>query len=146
MAEPVDLLASSQKALQELAGVTASLVSAPIGVAGQLNAPLQQQAELVQTILQRQLDFERELVARLLAPAGTLLDLANQTSEALESQMQAFRAVAKSFTQIADLLEGQVERLQLARDSVRDPLSALRAASGELLKTQNSGQAPDVET
>ena len=59
--------------------------------------------------------------------------------------MKAFRAVAKSFAQIADLLEGQVERLQLARDSVRDPVSALRAASGELLKTR-SGQAPDVET
>jgi len=145
MAEPADLLASWQKALQELAGVTASLVSAPVGLAGQANAPLQRQAELVETILQRQLDFEREFVARLLAPAGTLLDLADQTSEALESQMEAFRAVAKSFAQIADLLEGQVGRLQLARDSVRDPVSALRAASGELLKTR-SGQAPDVET
>lgn len=136
MAEPADLLASWQNALGELAGVTASLVSAPVGVAGQVGRPLQRQAELVETILERQLAFERELFGRLLAPAETLLELADQTSEALESQMKAFRAVATSFGQIADLLEQQAERLQLARDSVRDPVAALRAAGGELLKTR----------
>ena len=136
MAEPADLLASWQKALGELAGVTASLVSAPVGVAGQLNTPLQRQAELVETILERQLEFERELIGRVLAPAGTLLELVDQTSEALESQMKAFRAVATSFVQIADLLEQQSERLRIARNSVRDPVSALRAASSELLKTR----------
>ena len=136
MAEPADLLASWQKALGELAGVTASLVSTPVGIAGPLNTPLQRQAELVETILERQLEFERELIARVLAPAGTLLDLADQTSEALDSQMKAFRAVAKSFAQIADLLEQQAERLRLAQDSVRDPVSALRAAGSELLKTR----------
>ena len=136
MAEPVDLLASWQNALGELAGVTASLVSAPVGIAGQLNTPLQRQAELVETILERQLEFERELIGRLLAPAGTLLELADQTGQALESQMTAFRAVATSFGQIADLLEQQAERLQLARDTVRDPVSALHAAGSELLKTR----------
>lgn len=136
MAEPADLLASWQKAIGELAGVTASLVSAPVGVAGQLSPPLQRQAELVETILERQLEFERELIRRVVAPAGTLLELVDQTSEALESQMKAFRAAAGSFSQIADLLEQQAERLRFARDSVRDPVSALRAAGGEVLKTR----------
>jgi hypothetical protein len=136
MAEPADLLASWQAALRELAGITASLASAPVSVAGQLNSPLQRQAELVETILARQLEFERELVSHLLAPAGAVLELVDQTSEALESQVKAFQAVSSSFAQIAELLQQQVERLQFVRDSVRDPVSTLQAATGEMLKAR----------
>jgi hypothetical protein len=142
MAEPADLLASWQKALGELAGVTASVVSAPVGLAGQLSGPLQRQAQLVETILERQLAFERELVGRLLAPAGNVLNLVEQTSEALDAQVKAFRTASASFAQIADLLEQQAQALRFAHESVRDPVSALRAAGGELLKNHRE---PDKE-
>jgi hypothetical protein len=142
MAEPADLLASWQKALGELAGVTASVVSAPVGLAGQLSGPLQRQAQLVETILERQLAFERELVGRLLAPAGSVLNLVEQTSEALDAQVKAFRTASASFAQIADLLEQQAQALRFAHESVRDPVSALRAAGGELLKNRRE---PDKE-
>jgi hypothetical protein len=132
MPEPVDVLSAWQTAIRELGGVTTKLVTAPVGLAGPLGDQLQQQAKLVETILERQLEFDRELVGRLVAPAAAVLELADQTTAALEAQTTAFRAVATSFAQIADVLEKQAELLGLARDSVRGPISALRAARDEL--------------
>lgn len=128
MAEPADLLRASEAAIRELAGVTGSLISGPAELAGPLAAPLQRQTELLQEILQHQLDFERMIAGRLLAPAKVILDVADQTGAAMQEQTKAFRAAASSFTTVADLLERQAELLGSARGAVAEVVSGLRAA------------------
>ena len=68
----------------------------------------------------------------MLAPSGTLLDVVEQTTAAMQAQTTAYRTAATSFIQIADLIEQQAELLLLASRSVRDPVAALRAAGDEL--------------
>ena len=80
MADPADLLKAWQNAIQDVGGVAASLASAPAGVAGDLMRPLQHQAELLQQVLQRQLDFERKLLNRATAPLHSTLELIDQAT------------------------------------------------------------------
>ena len=68
MADPADLLKAWQNAIRDVGGAAASLASGPTGVASDLLRPMQHQAELLQQVLQRQLEFERELVGRAVAP------------------------------------------------------------------------------
>ena len=68
MADPADLVKAWQHAIRDLGGLGASLASGPAGAASDLVRPLQHQAELLQHVLQRQLEFERELVGRAAAP------------------------------------------------------------------------------
>lgn len=132
MADPSDLLHAWESAIRELGGIASSLLSGPAELAGQLGAPLQRQAELLEQILQRQLEFERDVVGRVLAPARVVLDVADQTTAAMHAQATAFRAAAASFGQVADLLEQQAKLLTVATGTMRDPVSALRTAGGSL--------------
>ena len=144
MAEPADLLGPVRASIRELSKLGGALVSAPPEVAQQLTVPLQRQAELLEQILQRQLEFERDLVGRVLAPASTLFDVIEQTTVAMEAQTTAYRAAATSFIQIADLIEQQAELLRLASQSVRDPVAAMRAVGDEL--RANLGPEPGAAT
>ena len=128
--------------IRELGKLGGSLVSAPPEVAEQLAAPLQRQAELLEQILQRQLEFERDLVGRMVAPSGALLHVFEQTAAAMRAQTVAYRAAATSFTQIAELVEQQAEMLQLASEAVSGPVSALRGAADEL-RAATAGEEPD---
>jgi hypothetical protein len=108
--------------------VAASLVSAPAGLAGDLLGPLQRQAELLEQVLQRQIDFEREIVGRALAPARAALDLVDQAASTMRAQATAFRAASLSFGQAAELLEQQAEIIERAGGTLRDPVAVLRSA------------------
>ena len=143
MADTGDLLHAWEAAIRELRGIASSLVSGPAEHAGQLGAPLQRQAELLEQILQRQVDFERDLFGRVLGPARVVLDVADQTTAAMHSQATAFRAAAASFGQVADLLEQETKLLQVATGTLRNPVSALRTAGGAL---RPEGDAPSHGT
>ena len=80
MADPADLLKAWQHAIRDLGGVAASLASGPAGAASDVVRPLQRQAELLQQVLQRQLEFERELVGRATAPLHAAQDLIDQAT------------------------------------------------------------------
>lgn len=138
MPEPADLLKAWQDAIREVGGTAASLATGP---AGPLLRPLQRQAELLERILQRQLEFERELVGRVTAPAQAVLELVDQATTAMRGQAAAFRAAATSFDQAADLLEQQADLIDLTRQAVADPVGALRAA-GESLPGRGGDQPP----
>jgi ABC-type transporter Mla subunit MlaD len=132
MPDPTDLLKAWQEAVREVGGVAASLVSGPASKAGELLEPMQRQAEQVQRVLERQLEFERELVSRAIAPARATLEMAEQATIAYRAQATAFRAAAASFGQLAELMEQQAEVVERVAGAVRDPLAALRAANEQL--------------
>jgi flagellar motor switch protein FliG len=132
MPDPSDLLKAWQDAVKEVGGVAASVVSGSASKAGELLEPMQKQAEQVQRVLERQLEFERELVTRALGPARATLEMAEQATIAYRAQATAFRAAAASFGQLAELMEQQAEIVERVGSAVRDPLSALRAANAQL--------------
>jgi flagellar motor switch protein FliG len=132
MADPGELLRACQDAIREVAKTTASVASVPADLAGQVLGPLQRQAELLERVVERQLEFERELADRALAPARSVLDLVHQATAGMHAEASAFRMASASLGQVADLLEQQAQLLEDATGIVRDPLAALRSAGGAL--------------
>jgi hypothetical protein len=132
MPNPDDLLKAWQDAIREVGGAAASLVAKPGHIAAEALAPLQQQAETLQRVLQRQLDFERELVERVLAPARVTMELVDNANAAYRAQARAFRSASVSFGQLAELMEQQAVLIERASAALKDPVAALRATASEL--------------
>ena len=133
MADPADLLRAWQRSIRELGGVAASLASSPAGTASDLLRPLQNQAELLQQVLQRQLEFERELVGRAVAPLHAAQELVDQATDTWRAQASSFRAASKTFGQLAGLMDQQAQLLERAGAAMRDPLTVFRSAGGEVV-------------
>jgi hypothetical protein len=132
MADPADLLKAWQNAIRDVGGAAASIVSGSAGAAGDLLEPLQHQGELLEKVLQRQLEFERELVNRATAPARAALDFVEQSTVAFRAQAIAFREASDAFGQLATLMEQQAELVQRAGAAIRDPVAALRSAAADM--------------
>ena len=142
MADPVDLLKAWQNAIRDVGGAAASLASAPAGVASDLLRPLQHQAELLEQVLQRQLDFERELLSRAVAPLHTTLELIDQATETLHAQATSFRAASTTFHQLAALMDQQADLLHRAGTTMRDPLAAFKSAGDRLPSDTKASNRP----
>ena len=136
MADPADLLKAWQHAIRDLGGVAASLASGPAAAASDLVRPLQHQAELLQRVLQRQLEFEGELVGRAAVPLHAAQDLVDQATGTFRAQAISFRAASKTFGQLAGLMNHQADLLERAGTLMRDPLTAFRSA-GEEARAEN---------
>jgi hypothetical protein len=89
--------------------------------------PLQHQADLVEQVLQRQLDFERELLDRATAPVHMTLELIDQATETLRAQAISFRTASTTFRQLASLMDQQADLLHRVGTTIRDPLGAFRS-------------------
>ena len=131
MPDPADLLKAWQHAIRDLGGMAASLASGPAGAAGDLVRPLQHQAELLQQLLQRQLEAERELVGRGTAPLHAAQNLVDQATGTFRAQATSLRVASKTFGQLAGLMDQQADLLQRAGSLMRDPLTAFRSADDE---------------
>jgi hypothetical protein len=131
VADPADLLKAWQRAIRDLGGVAASLASGPAGAASDLARPVQHQAELLQQVLQRQLEFERELLGRAAAPLHAAQDLVDQATGTFRAQAISFRAASTTVGQLAGLMDQQADLLERAGTLMRDPLTAFRFAGDE---------------
>lgn len=120
-----------QRAIRDLGGVASSLASGPAGAASDLVRPLQHQAELLQQVLQRQLEFERELVGRAAAPLHAARDLVDQATGTFRAQATSFRAASTTFSQLAALMDQQADLLERSGSLLRDPFVAFRSADEE---------------
>jgi prophage DNA circulation protein len=141
MANPTDLLKAWQDAIGEIGGVAASLVSGPAETAGELLAPLQKQAEQLERVLQRQLEFERAILGNAVAPARAALEIFEQTTAALHAQAKAFHAAASSFEQVAELMEQEAALMEQAAKTLRDPVAALRSAGAAVRGDRSGGRS-----
>jgi hypothetical protein len=140
MADPADVLSAWQDAIRQVGGVAASLASGPAGVVDDLLPPLQHQAELLEQILQHQLEFERELAGRAIAPARAALELVQQATGTFRAQATAYRSASAVFGQLADLMEQQAQIVERAGAAIRAPVAALRSTPGAAHGGTDSGR------
>jgi hypothetical protein len=96
-------------------------------------------------VLERQLEFERDLVTRAIAPARATLGMAEQATIAYPAQATAFRAAAASFRQLAELMKQQAEMVEQLGTAVRDPLEALQSANAQLRGDADGGADEDAD-
>jgi hypothetical protein len=87
-------------------------------------------------VLQRQLEFERELLGRAAAPVRAAQDLVDQATGTFRAQAISFRAASTTSGQLAGLMDQQADLLERAGSLMRDPLTAFRSA-GDEPPTQN---------
>ena len=138
MADAVDLLKAWQHAIRDLGGVAGSLASGPAAAASDLVRPLQNQAELLQQVLQRRLEFERELVGRAAAPLHAAQDL-DQATGTFRAQATSFRAASATFGQLAGLMDQQADLLERAGTLMRDGLvSASQGCDSERFESSDA--------
>jgi hypothetical protein len=112
MADARDLLNAWQDALRGIRGVAAPAT------------------EAFEQVLRRQLDFEGQLVGRVLAPLNVVLDSLDGTAKAMRTQADALQAAAAAFQQSAELLDVQASLLEKAVEALRDPAEFVRSAGG----------------
>jgi hypothetical protein len=127
MAEPADLLSAWQDAIRQLGRATASLTGPTAELVAPLLGPLRRQGELLEQTLRRQVDFEEDVVGRLLAPISTVIDALEQTSTAMRTQAEAFSAASQAFKQASELVELQASLLEKTTQSLRAPAELVRA-------------------
>jgi hypothetical protein len=112
MADARDLLNAWQEALRGIRGATAPAT------------------EVLEGAIRRQLDFERQLVGRVMSPLGVVLDSLEGAAKAMRTQADAFEAAAAAFKQSAELLDVQASMLERAIEALRDPAEFVRSAGG----------------
>jgi len=112
MADARDLLNAWEGALRGLRGVTAPAT------------------DVLETALRRQMEFDRALVGRVMAPLNVVLDALEQTAAAMHNQAKAFESASAAFKQSAELLEVQATTLERAIEALRDPAEFVKSAGG----------------
>jgi hypothetical protein len=127
MTDLTDPLTSWQKAIRDVTSAATSVAGGSAGVAGDLLGTLAHQGDLLAQVIQRQLEFERELVSRIGAPLRASLDLVDHANSTFHEQATSFRAASKTFAQLADLMDQQANLLERATAAIRDPASALKS-------------------
>ncbi len=142
MADPADLLKAWQNAIRDVGGAAASLASAPAGVASDVLRSVEHQAELLEQVLQRQFDFERELLNRAVAPVHATLELVDQATGTLRAQATSFRAASTTFHQLAALMDQQADLLDRAGTTMRDPFNAFRSPGDQLSSDKERSAKP----
>jgi DNA anti-recombination protein RmuC len=113
MPEPADLLSAWQDAIRQLGRATGALAGPP--------------AELLEQAMRRQVEFEKELVGRMLAPVNTVIEALEQTADAMHTQAEAFAAASKAFKQAGELVEVQAEMLERTTQALRAPAALVRS-------------------
>lgn len=117
MPEPADLLSAWQDSIRQLGRATSSLTGAP--------------AELLEQAMRRQIEFEKEIVGRVLAPVGTVIEALEQTSSAMHTQAEAFAAAASAFKRAGELVELQAQMLERTTHALKAPAELIGSVRGE---------------
>jgi hypothetical protein len=141
MADPADVLHAWEEVIRQLRGAASPVTGASEELLHKLMVPVQRQAELLEQVVRRQAELEKDLAARVLAPAGMALDLLEQTSAAMRAQARAFETASASFHQAAELLDLQAALIEQASGSMRDPLAALRSAGARVRRDEGPPEA-----
>ena len=131
MADPLELLNAWQRA------VVASLGSTPVAAASFRCDPAAP-SRTAPAGAARQLEFERELLGRAVAPLRGARELVDQATGTWRAQATSFRAASRTFGQLAGLMDQQAHLLERAGATMRDPLAVFRT-TGDAVPAETQG-------
>jgi len=125
----LDLLSEWRKAMGALIGSAAS-VGQRAELPRQLVEPLQRQLELIEEVIERERELQREVAGRLLAPVDAIFDLLEESGLMLRRQAEALETAGRALVDTAALVKTQAELFERTISTLREPTELAKAAVG----------------
>jgi hypothetical protein len=126
-----------------------SLVSSAASAAGhaelprQLVEPMQRQLELLEQVVERERQLQREVAGRLVAPFDAVFDLLEGSAVTLGKQADALEAAGQALQETARLVKSQAALFERTVGLMREPTELAKAAAGvERRKRAPAKRAP----
>ena len=133
--QPVSEL-NGRELLEEWRGVMESLLASAGAVTGrpeishELLGAMHRQLELMQQVLDRERQLQRELASRVAAPFDAAFDLLEQTGASLRGQAEALASAGQALQDTARLIETQADLFERAIGVLRQPSELAKSAAG----------------
>jgi len=124
-----DLLREWEKGMQAMVDAATSLTGRP-ELPSQLLEPMQRQLELVQQVVERERELQRDLTARLLGPIDAIFDLLEQSGAAMSRQAEALAAAGRALEETSTLMKGQAELFEQTVSTLRRPTDLAKSVAG----------------
>ena len=96
----------------------------------QLVEPLQRQLELLQQVVERERQLQREVAGRLAAPFDAVFDLLEESAATLGKQAEALEAAGQALKETAGLVKTQAALFERTVGVLREPTELAKAAAG----------------
>lgn len=139
---PPDL--SGRELLNEWRSLMDSVVASAASTAGgavprPLLEAMQRQADLVQELIERERNRQKQLAAGLVAPVDAVFDLLEQIGGTLRRQAEALATAGQALEETARLAQNQAELFERTIHTLREPAEIAKTAVGLERKTGMRG-------
>lgn len=109
---------------------SATSIGAGAEIPRQLLEPMQRQLELVQEVIERERNLQRQLAGRLIAPVDAIFDLLEESGAAFRKQAEALESAGRALEEAARLVKSQAELFERTVGALREPAEVAKAAAG----------------
>ena len=116
--------------MESMLNSAASSVGGRAELPRQLVEPMQRQLELVQELIERERNVQRQVTSRLVAPFDAIFDLLEENGAMLRSQAEALGAAGRALEDAARLVNTQAELFERTIGVLRQPTELAKAAAG----------------
>ncbi len=96
----------------------------------QLLEPMQRQLELIQEVVERERQLQREVAGRMLAPIDAVFDLLAESGVMLRRQAEALESAGRALEDSAALVKSQAELFERTIGLLREPTELAKVAAG----------------
>jgi hypothetical protein len=125
----LDLLGEWRRLMDGLMSSAAS-VGKQAELPRQLLEPMQRQVQLVQEVIERERELQRQIAGRVLAPVDAMFDVLAESSVMLRRQAEALEAAGRALEESAGLVKTQAELFDRAIGIIREPTELAKSAVG----------------
>jgi hypothetical protein len=91
---------------------------------------IQRQLELMQGVIERERQLQKELTGRVVAPVDAVFDLLEETGATLRRQAEALEAAGRALEETAGLMKHQAQLFEQTISTLRQPTELAKAATG----------------
>jgi hypothetical protein len=135
---------SGRELLYEWRRLMDSVIASAASTAGRSGLPrdllgaMQSQLELVQEVIERERQLQRELTGRLVAPVDAVFDLLEEAGATLRRQAEGLEAAGRALEETAGLMKRQAELFERTIGTLRQPAELAKAATGLERRSKDS--------
>ena len=106
----------------------------------QLVEPMKRQLALVEEIIDRERQLQKELAGRVFAPLDAIFDLLTESGKTMRSQAKALQSAGRAIEDTAELMVRQAELFEHAVQALRQPTELAKAATGAERRPRKGGR------